>query len=67
MSVKMAAHHVALAGGVMKAWLELREEWGWAAISDAEFIERAEQIGMGRCAREVVADWHGRVRPRVGR
>jgi hypothetical protein len=28
----------------------------WAAISDAEFIESAEQIGMGRVARELVAE-----------
>lgn len=56
MSAKIAAHNVAMAGGAMEAWLELREEWGWANISDAEFIERAEQIGMAQCARELVAE-----------
>ena len=28
----------------------------WAEITDAEFVERAEQIGMGRAARELVAE-----------
>ncbi|HET9689458.1 MAG TPA: hypothetical protein VFP79_20000 [Pseudolabrys sp.] len=56
MSKKIGAHNVAMAGRVKKAWLELREEWGWANISDAEFIERAERIGMGRYARELVAE-----------
>jgi hypothetical protein len=41
----------------MKAWFALRKAWVWAEITDAEFVERAEQIGMGRVARElVVAD-----------
>jgi hypothetical protein len=61
MSAKIAAHNVAMAGGVMKAWLELRTEWGWAITSDAEFIERAEQIGMGRCARELVAEFRDNI------
>jgi hypothetical protein len=40
----------------MKAWLELRKAWVFARISDAEFIERAEQTGVGRLARQLVAE-----------
>jgi hypothetical protein len=40
----------------MKAWLELRKAWVCARISDAEFIEGGEQIGMGRLARQLVAE-----------
>ena len=40
----------------MKAWFALRKAWMWAEITDAEFVERAEQIGMGRVARELVAE-----------
>jgi hypothetical protein len=44
----------------MKAWLELRKAWVCARISDAEFIERAKLIGMGRLARQFVVDDLGR-------
>ena len=39
----------------MKAWFALRKASVWAEITDAEFVGRAEQIGMGRVARELVA------------
>jgi hypothetical protein len=39
----------------MEAWFELRKAWVWAELTDAEFVERAEQIGMGRVARELIA------------
>lgn len=46
----------------MNAWCELREAclelrgaWRWAKITDAEFVKRAEQIDMGKQARELVA------------
>jgi len=39
-----------------KVWCELRKAWMWAEISNAEFIERAEQIGVGRVASELVAE-----------
>jgi hypothetical protein len=39
----------------MKAWFELRKAWVWAEITDAEFVERAKHIDMGRVARELVA------------
>jgi hypothetical protein len=44
----------------MKDWLELRKAWVCARISDSEFIERAEQTGMGRLARQLVAEDLGR-------
>jgi hypothetical protein len=44
----------------MKAWLELRQAWVCARISDAEFIERAEQTGTGRLASQFVVDDLGR-------
>jgi hypothetical protein len=40
----------------MQAWFALRKAWMWAEITDAEFVERAEQIGMGRVARDLVAE-----------
>jgi hypothetical protein len=40
----------------MKAWFALRKAWVVAEITDAEFVESAEQIGMGRVARELVAE-----------
>ena len=40
----------------MKAWFALRKAWVWAEITDAEFVERAEQIGMGQGRGELVAE-----------
>jgi hypothetical protein len=47
----------------MKAWCELREAWHalkgawrWAKITDAEFVKRAEQIGRGQQARQLVTE-----------
>jgi hypothetical protein len=39
----------------MEARRELREAWEWTEISDAEFADRAEQIGMGRQARQLIS------------
>jgi len=38
-----------------EAWRQLRRAWECAKISDAEFVCRAEQMDMGRPAREMVA------------
>ena len=39
-----------------ETWPELRGAWRWAKITDAEFVKRAEQIGMGQQTLELVTE-----------
>jgi hypothetical protein len=38
-----------------EVWRQLRRAWEYAKITDAEFVERAEQIDMDRLAWDMVA------------